>query len=204
MQPSRANADFSVEIFDWNQIEQSKSLGSAKIDLNHIEPFVAVEQLLYLVSEKRGEKGQIRVRLLFHPEIVVKARKNTSTFTTATFSTAGRAVTQFGALPVTAGKGVFHGVTGVFKKEREAGVVPDLPPPSVAQPPQPFESDPTAAFPSPKPSAQGDPQVQGTLKVTVLDARNLPIGESKAYANIRVGDKECKTKHGGKTAMPEW
>ena len=208
LQPSRANADFSLEIFDWNQIEQSKSLGSANIDLNHIEPFVAAEQLLHLLSEKHGEKGQIRVRMLFQPEIIVKARKNTSTFPgTASFSTAGRAMTQFGALPVTAGKGVFQGVTGVFKKEREADVVANLPPPSVAEPPQPFGTDPdsrTTAFPSPRPSTQGDLQVQGTLKVTVLDARDLPVGESKAYASIRVGDKEHKTKHGGKTATPEW
>jgi len=198
-----------VEIFDWNQIEQSKSLGSAKIDLNHIEPFVAVERSLQLLSDKHGEKGQIRVRLLFEPAIIAKARKGTSTFTsaTATFSTAGRAMTQFGVLPVTAGKGVFHGVTGVFKKEREADIVPDIPPPSVAEPPQPPGPEPdsrSATFPSPKPPAQGDLQVQGTLRVTILDARNLAIGDSKAYANVRVGDKEYKTKHCGKTATPEW
>lgn len=51
------------------------------------------------------------MRILFQPEIIAKSRKNTSTF-----STAGRAVTQIGTLPVNAGKGVFHGVTGVFKK----------------------------------------------------------------------------------------
>ena len=60
---------------------------------------------------------------MFQPEIIVKSRKNTSTF-----STAGRAMTQFGGLPVQAGKGVFHGVTGVFKgkgsKERIAFLSP--------------------------------------------------------------------------------
>jgi Ca2+-dependent lipid-binding protein len=102
--PSRVAGDFSVEIFDWNQIEQAKSLGTAKLDLASLEPFQASEQELNLVSSKHGEKGKVRVRMVFRPQIITKTRKQTSTF-----GAAGRAMTQIGALPVGASKGVFHG-----------------------------------------------------------------------------------------------
>ena len=86
-------------------------MGNARIDLSTLEPFEASEFDVKLSHQKHGEKGYVRVRLLFQPEIIAKTRKNTSTF-----STAGRAMTQIGHLPVGAGKGVFHGVTGVFKR----------------------------------------------------------------------------------------
>ena len=110
-QPSRTGSNFLLEVFDWNQIEQAKSLGSCNIELESLEPFTAVERTVQLSSAKHGEKGEIRLRLLFTPEIIAKSRKNTSTF-----STAGRAMTQIGHIPMGAGKGVIHGVTGVFKR----------------------------------------------------------------------------------------
>ncbi|KAF7437156.1 hypothetical protein PC9H_003992 [Pleurotus ostreatus] len=206
--PSRVAADFTVEIFDWNQIEQAKSLGIAKIDLADIEPFTAIERTLNLTSNKHGEKGQIRIRLMFQPEIIAKSRKNTSTF-----STAGRAMTQIGSIPLGAGKGVFHGVTGVFKRNKDDDSEPENDAPS-GQASQPI---PTGngengngnftAFPTSDSGASidngggGEP---GTLRVTVLDAKDLPSNDYKPYAIIRIGDKEVKTKHTGKTATPEW
>jgi len=45
----------------------------------------------------------------------------------------------------------------------------------------------------------------GTLKVLVLDAKDLIGGSDvKPYAIVRIGDKEYKTKHAGKTVAPEW
>ncbi|KAI0080049.1 tricalbin [Panus rudis PR-1116 ss-1] len=114
--PSRVGAQFWVEIFDWNQIEQAKSLGRARIDLEDLEPFESVERVLQLQSDKHGNKGQVRIRMVFSPEIVMKERKATSTF-----STAGRAATQIGHIPVSAGRGVVHGVTGVFRRDKAKG-----------------------------------------------------------------------------------
>ncbi|KAF9458350.1 C2 domain-containing protein [Collybia nuda] len=202
--PSRVNAELSVEIFDWNQIEQAKSLGTASIDIEDIEPFQATERLLNLVSTKHGEKGQIRVRLMFQPEIIAKSRKNTSTF-----STAGRAMTQIGGLPVTAGKGVLHGVAGVFRKsDREQETTSEMPT-SSGQASQPVGLSDNleargAAFPTSKNSMDSAPNEPGTLRVTVLDAKDLSSHDCKPYATIRIGDKEFKTKHVGKTATPEW
>ncbi|RDB28789.1 Uncharacterized protein PYUK71.03c [Hypsizygus marmoreus] len=203
--PSRVAADLSVEIFDWNQIEQAKSLGTATIEIADIEPFQATERVLNLVSTKHGEKGQIRVRMLFQPEIIAKSRKNTSTFTTA-----GRAMTQITGLPVNAGKGVLHGVASVFKKgdrEQERAPVPDIPSGQASQPvglSDNLEAQSTT-FPTSKGSVEGgESREPGTLRVTILDAKDLSQTDCKPYATIRVGDKEVKTKHTGKTGTPEW
>jgi Ca2+-dependent lipid-binding protein len=198
-----------LELFDWNQVEQAKSLGIASIDLTELEPFLARERTVKLSSSKFGDKGEVRVRLLFQPEIIAKARKNTSTF-----STAGRAMTQIGGLPVGAGKGVFHGVTGAFRKIRTSDTSDEeefVPSTSVevAQPTATQEAlglgHPSAHF---SPSLGGDRHPEGletgTLKVTVIDASGLSSNDWKPYAIIRVGDKEHKTKHVGKTATPEW
>lgn len=208
-QPSRVGADFSLELFDWNQLEQAKSLGSANIDLTNIEPFEAAELDLNLISKKHGEKGHVRLRLMFQPEIIAKSRKNTSTF-----STAGRAMTTVGGVPLNVGKGVVHGVTGVFKRGHNKGgeeeLVPsDLPAGQASAPVNTTEAlNGGASFPAAKSSFDDIPtsgtHEPGTLRVSVLDAKDLSTGDSKAYATIRVGDKEHKTKHSGKTAFPEW
>lgn len=193
-------------MFDWNQIEQAKSLGTARIDLEEIEPFTSTERILPLTSAKHGTHGQIRVRLLFHPEILAKSRQKTSTF-----SSAGRAVTQIGTLPVSAGKGVFQGVAGVFKRgdkdNDELPPVPDLP---AGQSSHPVTGPLSAAaqsepFPQSKFSMDGAPLQPGTLKVTILGAKDFCTSETKAYVTLRVGDKEFKTKHSHqKSASPEW
>ncbi|KAF5377486.1 hypothetical protein D9615_005116 [Tricholomella constricta] len=198
--PSRVGSDFELEIFDWNQIEQAKSLGTAKIDITEIEPFQAAERMLKLSSAKHGEKGQVRVRLMFQPEIITRSRKNTSTF-----SGAGRAMTQIGGLPVSAGKGVFHGVAGVFRKDHNQAPEPkDLSSGQASQPVGLSDNLDAKSAAFPVSDGGGAPQEPGTLRVTVLSAKDLTTHDSKPYATIRVGDKEFKTKHVGRTASPEW
>ncbi|KAG9314629.1 C2 domain-containing protein [Chiua virens] len=208
--PSRVAADFSVEVFDWNQVEQSKSLGTGKITLHDLEPFEPADRLINLSTEKHGEKGQVRVRLTFAPEIIAKARK-----TTSTFSAAGRAMTQLGALPMGAGKGVIHGVGGIFKRDflhhDKSSEHLSLPVESMAEHPpadQPSTS-PTgsAVFPSTESGPRGTggpPSEPGTLRVVVFNAKGLSGGDMKPYVTLRVGDREFKTKHGSKTSSPEW
>ncbi|KAK0208431.1 C2 domain-containing protein [Desarmillaria ectypa] len=203
--PSRVAADFEVEIFDWNQLEQAKSLGSAKINLADLEPFEASELELSLSSAKLGSKGRVHVRLMFQPEIIAKSRKNTSTF-----STAGRAMTQVGVLPLSAGKGVIQGVTGLFKS-KEADEVPAIPELPAGQASVPIVQTDTLGtlgnrtLPDTKSKTSLDGTHEpGTLRVTVMDAKDLSSTDSKPYATIRLGDKEFKTKHSGKTATPEW
>ena len=65
------------------------SLGTARIDLEEVEPFRGLEKIVPLNHDKHGNKRWIRVYLKFQPEIIVKSRAKTSTF----FS-AGRAMSQ--------------------------------------------------------------------------------------------------------------
>ena len=197
--PSRTGANLMLEVFDWNQIEQAKSLGSCRVELAELEPFTAVERTVSLSHAKHGEKGEIRLRLLFTPEIIAKARKNTSTF-----SSAGRAMTQIGALPMGAGKGVIHGVTGVFRRRnsQSSGSSDEAREPPAGVAAGPDGEGEAAAFPTS--GANGHGQEPGTLRVMVKSAKDLLTADIKSYVVIRVGDKEHKTKHGHKTATPEW
>jgi Ca2+-dependent lipid-binding protein len=212
-----------VEIFDWNQVEQAKSLGIGHIDLTELEPFQGTESVVKLTSQKYGQKGEVRIRLMFQPEIIVKSRKNTSTF-----SAAGRAMTQIGVLPVGAavgaGKGVLHEIGGIFgKKEREKlkddnGLqpVPNLPAGQASVPiGQPdglaLAADAVglggASLISSSANANGSSGNRtepGSLRVTVLEAKDLSVTDCKPYCSLRIGDKEQKTKHAGKTSAPEW
>lgn len=203
--PSRVAADFQLEVYDWNQIEQAKLLGAGTVDLASIEAFEATEIKVPLSTPKHGEKGYVNVRLVFRPEIIAKQRQKTSTF-----STAGRAMTQIGGLPVSAGKGVFHGVTGVFKKDKDHksddldDAIPDVPTGQashlVGVPGEALTTG-LSAFPN---SDSGGSNEPGTLRVTVIDAKDLASSDVKPYVVVRVGDKEHKTKHTGKTSTPEW
>jgi hypothetical protein len=87
-------------------------LGTGEIDLATLEPFIAEERIVHLSNGKSGEKGTIRVNLVFQPEVIMRERKNTSTF-----SNAGRTMTMVGAAPIAVtkgvGKGVFVGGKGV-------------------------------------------------------------------------------------------
>ncbi|KAJ9121636.1 hypothetical protein QFC22_002256 [Naganishia vaughanmartiniae] len=103
--PSRTSALFEVEVYDWNQIENAKLLGKGVIDLAALESFTMSEVEVPLSSAKHGDKGSVRVRLVFTPHIVAKSRRDTTTF-----SQAGRAMSTVGAVPLGVGKGVGKGV----------------------------------------------------------------------------------------------
>lgn len=184
-------------------------MGIGNIDLASLEPFQAQEILVPLVSDKHGEKGQIRLNLIFQPEIIAKSRKNTSTF-----SSAGRAMTTIGGLPMNAGKGVFHGVASVFKRgdhedQQHVSIVApyDAAPGQASQQLTPAETvlgPPTAAFPSSENLNNLQSHDPGTLRLVILGAKDLSLQDGKPYATIRIGDKEFRTKHTGKTGSPEW
>jgi hypothetical protein len=166
-----------------------------------------------LSHTRHGDKGEIRVRLMFTPEVIYKTRQKTSTF-----STAGRAMTQIGGMPVGVGKGVVGGVGKVFRRDKQNQSIdstldsPTEPP--AGQTSQPIGADGTqtpptgsALFPSASKVTLDAPNNEpGTLRLTIIDAKDIsdegdPV---KPYVILRVGDKEQKTKHVGKTTQPEW
>ena len=190
-------------------------MGVGTINLADIEPFEVSEQNVTLSTSKHGPKGHVRVRMVFQPATIAKTRKNTSTLTST-----GRALTQIGGLPVNAGKGVYHGVTGVFKrgnKNKGEGLsalpepsLPAVAPTGQASKPVGAPNEQLAPGIAPFPSQDNEPAAAppsnepGTLRVTVLDAKDLASSDWKPYATLRLGDREFKTKHTGKTSTPEW
>ncbi|KIY68099.1 hypothetical protein CYLTODRAFT_395974 [Cylindrobasidium torrendii FP15055 ss-10] len=203
---SRVDAECVIEVWDWNQIEQAESLGSASINLAELEPFQSVERdiNLTLASAEHSGKSRVRVRLLFQPGMVIKSRRRTSTF-----SSAGRAMTTtmttIGGLPLHAGKGVIRGLTGLVmrrpKEARTPAVPPSLPPGQASHPARPGQSASSLHL-----TASGSNFIGvGSLKVTALNAKDFAVEEARPYLKMRLGNEEFKTTSpNGKTAMPEW
>lgn len=161
-----------------------------------------------LSHAKHGEKGEIHLQMIFQPEIIAKQRKATSAV-----GSAGRAVTQVGALPGGAAKGLVQGVggvakgaKGVFKRGDHTPKSSQDYPPFEVTPPTPTASAgqasvPVGAGPSAFPTVAGDPgpgpYIQsGTLRVSVRSAKDLSQDDDvKPYAVLKLGGKEHKTKH---------
>jgi len=195
--------------------------------LADLEPFASVEKTVSLQHVKLGNKASIRLRFLFTPEVIMKSRKPTSTF-----STAGRAMTQIGTAPVGVGKGVVSGVgagvgvvgkgvKSIFKKEGSKGVIEEhivqevqssspmsasgelvqngAATGSVVAVTQPPTSPPVPSFNSETPL--------GTLRVEVIDGHDLMAADGdqvRPYVIASIGETEHKTKHVSKTNTPVW
>jgi len=85
--PSRKDAEFFFEVYDWNQLGPAKMLGRANIDVKDLTPFEGVEQEFKL---EEGQ-GSVWMIVVFRPDFVLKRR-----LTTGTFSNVGRALTGLG------------------------------------------------------------------------------------------------------------
>jgi hypothetical protein len=141
----------------------------------------------------------------------MRSRKSTSTF-----SAAGRTMTAIGSAPINAGKGVLHGVATVFRHGKDSDEVhnlvgsgappaPIIPGTQISQPIGDGEHLKVPAVSSSATNGYYIPAEPVALKVSVLDAKDLIGGpDVKPYAVVRIGEKEHKTKHAGKTVAPEW
>ncbi len=74
--PSRIGADFRVMVYDADTLGNDDVLGGATIDLSLMEPMRPREYKLPL----DGKSGVVRLRALFRPEYVTRARQGSSTF----------------------------------------------------------------------------------------------------------------------------
>lgn len=104
---SRTAAKFDVNIYDWDFGDKADFLGSAAINLEILEPFLAQEVTLGL----DGKSGAIRLRMLFKPDYVTRSRQGSSTFH-GTFATPGKVI---GAPVKGVGKGAVLVGGGVAK-----------------------------------------------------------------------------------------
>jgi Ca2+-dependent lipid-binding protein len=104
---SRTAAKFICNVYDWDFGEKADFLGSTDINLDLLDPFKAQEVNLSL----DGKSGTIRLRLLFKPDYVTRARQGSSTFH-GTFAAPGKIVTGVAGAPI---KGVGFAAQGVGK-----------------------------------------------------------------------------------------
>ncbi|KAF9886442.1 hypothetical protein FE257_011474 [Aspergillus nanangensis] len=84
---SRIDADFRVDVYDWDFGDKADFLGATPINLEILEPFQSKEVSLTL----DGKSGAIRLKLLFKPTYVIRSRQGSSTFS-GTFATPGKIV----------------------------------------------------------------------------------------------------------------
>lgn len=196
--------------------------------MEDLEPFVSVEKTVNLQHPKLGNKATIRLRFLFTPEVVMKSRKPTSTF-----STAGRAMTQIGAAPVGVGKGVVSGVgagvgvvgkgvMSIFKKEGSKAITEEhLVQEALSASPDPVSNPQLAqngvasgsavalAQTSPSPPIPNVDSVTppGILRVEVIGGHDLMAADGdqvRPYVIASIGETDYKTKHVSKTNTPVW
>jgi Ca2+-dependent lipid-binding protein len=111
--PSRTAAAFKAAVWDWDFADKPDPLGETMVRLDQLEPFKAQEMRLPLVGSKGKHEGkpagQLRIRLLFRPDYIVRTRQGTSTFG-GTFSAPGRIITGVAGAPIKGVGVVGHGV----------------------------------------------------------------------------------------------
>ena len=84
---SRIGADLKLDVYDWDFGDKADFLGGAPIPLDGLEPFKSEEVTVVL----DGKSGVVRLKLLFKPDYVIRARQGTSTFS-GTFAAPGKIV----------------------------------------------------------------------------------------------------------------
>ncbi|KAI9599079.1 C2 domain-containing protein [Syncephalis fuscata] len=72
----KLKGDLRVEIFDWNQVNQDKRLGTGVVDLTQLEPGMGLPQQVQL---NNGTAGIVNLQLLFRPTFISKMTHRAST-----------------------------------------------------------------------------------------------------------------------------
>jgi Ca2+-dependent lipid-binding protein len=84
---SRTAANFEAKVYDWDFGDKADFLGKASINLDILEPFQSQEVTLGL----DGKSGALRLKMLFKPDYVMRARQGSSTFH-GTFAVPGKVI----------------------------------------------------------------------------------------------------------------
>ncbi|KAF2124600.1 tricalbin [Dothidotthia symphoricarpi CBS 119687] len=218
---SRTAADFVVNVFDWDFGDRSDFLGKSHINLEILEPFQTREVTLAL----DGKSGAIRLRMLFKPDYVMRARQGSSTFS-GTFAVPGKVigapVKGVGKGAALVGGGVVRGASFLgrgFKRRKSRGAygeeeldqLDEMPRPSHDTPAISVEPDNTIPPTTPNnnhnrhrsfgaqsfSSRLGEPAQgdHGTANISILSADGFPPG-TNVRVFVRLGNRDVhKTDH---------
>lgn len=158
---SRTAADFEVRVFDWDFGDKADFLGKAAINLDILDPFQQKEVSLGL----DGKSGAIRLKMLFKPDYVMRARQGSSTFS-GTFAVPGKVigapVKGVGKGAVLVGGGVVRAGTFLgrgFKRRKSRGAAPEDFDPSLVNgstPEEPVPAIPAISIDAERPSTSSN------------------------------------------------
>lgn len=129
---SRTAAKFQCNVYDWDFGDKNDFLGSAAINLDVLEPFQAQEVAVNL----EGTSGVVRLKMLFKPDYITRARQGSSTFS-GTFAAPGKIVGApvkgVGKVGSVIGGGIFSGAkfAGRGFKRRTVSGAQDAPEPDL-------------------------------------------------------------------------
>lgn len=153
--PSRTAAKFQCKVYDYDFADKPDYLGGAYINLEQLDPFQGQEVRLLL----DGKSGSIRLRLLFRPDYVTRARLGTRTFA-GTFGAPAKIVTGVVGAPVkggvavagVVGHGVGKGASFIkrgFRSKKDDESNGSITPPSTADIPMIVTNDMDSSSPGP-------------------------------------------------------
>ncbi|KAJ5144673.1 Tricalbin [Penicillium atrosanguineum] len=216
---TRIDAQFHVDVYDWDFGDSADWLGSAKIDLEDLEPFVGKEVTLPL----DGKSGAIRLKLLFKPSYVVRSRQGSSTFS-GTFAVPGKIVGApvkgvgfVGGNVVRGASFLKHGVMRIGKKDKHGDDAASIAPTrnlntTAASPPLHPLVDGDSSPSTPKEhsrnrstaSTYGDRLSAagttgrgdvGSANITIVSASGFPVGSNLRILVRMAGSKGWKEVH---------
>ncbi|KAI5465856.1 C2 domain-containing protein [Mariannaea sp. PMI_226] len=197
--PSRTGAKFKLTVYDYDFADKPDLLGCADIPLDALDPFKPSENKYVL----DGKSGSVRIRLLFRPDYVTRARQGTSTFGGTFSSGPGRIVTGVAGAPIKGGAAVALGVgksasfvrRGLFRKKDTNDIVEEDVP-EVIEPPAETPNgthlrapEDTSEFPLARPSTSNGNAFGHTRSRSVGQASihsTLPGGACGGTANFTV------------------
>ncbi|KAF9438112.1 hypothetical protein BGZ76_009730 [Entomortierella beljakovae] len=222
---SRADDQFSLEVFDWNQLSTAKSLGVASIDLRNLQ--LVLPNDFSIPLQNKHNQGVVQLRLKFMPEFLSTNKRKSGLG--ATFlgsgvdvvSQGGQAIGQVGlagvgavgaagqgALDVTeaVGKGAIKGVGAVSK-----GVLGGLSAGASAVGLKRSDKSNSQLVNQATAPVSGNATagVAGNLTVSIIEADGLfgvdKSGSSDPYVKVTAGSQSVlKTKVKKETLAPSW
>ncbi|CDS11701.1 hypothetical protein LRAMOSA03964 [Lichtheimia ramosa] len=189
---SRVTASFRIEVFDWNQIQGDEPIGSGGITLrgDMVESFMAKTVSIPL-DGVAGVTGDVIVRFLWQPQLLVKRRTQTSVLGTTRIGTnLSMSSTSSGEVIPTASRSR----TSLFSESGHSRADSD------------HGSLSTMNDSMELSDANGIPAM---ISVQLVEARGLRAvdknGTSDPYVRVRVGNRIVhKSKTITKTLAPTW
>ena len=212
---SRITSVFTVNVLDWDAVGEDDELGSAVIPLAQLQPMQSETMELPLDGPNggNGKSGTVKLRVMFTPEFVARARRGTTRAFTIAPSSIAHAPTKAvgGAMSGVKKGGSFLGLgrrsgstssPSIIPTENGGAIVQDGNPPGpvpaiTTTPPTDHTGIPVPPIPE-KSNSRSNSMMRlaadgGLLTIKVLQASNMPDKKVLVKVRTRAGSSLGKT-----------